>query len=517
MPVAAAALASMDATGLRALAAELLATVATQGHELTRRGGELTTKQALIDKLTLELAMLKRYRFGRRAEQLPDSVQRSLLEEDADADLEEIDAELAALAPQRAPLPPALQPKRRALPVELPRIEIRHEVHERNCSCGCQLKLVREEVSEKLDYTPGVFTVERHIRPILACPRCETITQAAMPAYVIDKGVATPGLLAHVLVAKYADHLPLYRQEQIFSRAGVALSRTTLAGWVGACGAALRPVVAALQEVILGSDVLHADETPVQLLKPGAKGAQRAYLWAYTPGAHEGIRAVVYDFAEGRSGAHARRFLGDWRGSLVCDDYTGYKACFALGVTEVGCWAHARRKFFELHQAGKSPLAAQALQSIAALYEIEREVKDAPAAERLAARQARAAPFADKYRTWLTAQRQKVPAGSATARAIDYTLRRWAALTRYLTDAALPIDNNAAERVIRPAALGRKNWLFVGSQRAGERAAAVMSLIQSARLNGHDPYAYLRDVLTRLPTQRNKDIDELLPHRWQPA
>ena len=511
------ALTAMDAAGLRALTQELLAALAAKDRELQRRAGELTTKQAHIDKLTLEIALLRRHRFGRRAEQLPAGVQPSLLEDDSDADLGEIESELGALAPAAVPAVSKTQPKRQALPAELARVEIRHDPHDANCTCGCQLTLVREEITEKLDYTPGTFTVERHIRPILACPKCERISQAPMPAYVIDKGIATPGLLAHVLVAKYADHLPVNRQEAIFGRAGVAIPRSTLAEWVGACGFALQPVVAALRAEILGCAVLHADETPVQLLTPGSKGVQRAYLWAYTPGKFGPLKAVVYDFAEGRSGAHAREFFGAWRGQLVCDDYTGYKACFALGVTEVGCWAHARRKFFDLHQATKSPVAAQALEHIAALYEIERQVRDSPGAERLAARETRAAPLADRYHAWLAAQRQRVPSGTATARAIDYTLRRWVALTRYLSDAALPMDNNAAERAIRPIALGRKNWLFAGSLRAGKRAAAVMSLIQSARMNGHDPYAYIKDVLTRLPTQLNRDIAELLPHRWLPG
>lgn len=353
------------------------------------------------------------------------------------------------------------------------------------------------------------------MRPILACPQCETITQAPMPAYVIDKGLATPGLMAHVLVAKYADHLPLYRQEGIFARAGLKIARSTLAEWVGACGFALQPLVAALRDEILAHRVLHADETPVKLLKPGSRATHKAYLWAYTPSQFEGLNAVVYDFTEGRAGAHAREFFGDWTGSLVCDDYVGYKACFTQGIIEVGCMAHARRKFFDLHAASQSPVAAQALESIGGLYAIERELKDLSLEERLRQRQQVAKPLADKYHEWMLAQRQKVPEGSGTARALDYSLKRWQALTRYLDDGMLPIDNNRIEQQIRPVAVGRNNWLFAGSLRAGKRAAAVMSLVQSAKLNGHDPYAYLKDVLTRLPTHPNSRIGELLPHRWQ--
>ncbi|WP_410171230.1 IS66 family transposase [Brachymonas denitrificans] len=501
----------MDAAQLRELAASLM-------HTLGRTQQELTAAKTLNEKLTFEIAALRRFRFGKRGEQLPPGVQGSLLEEAVDEDLVEIEAQLAALNPKADPVtPPKDQPKRAALPPELPRVEIRHEPHSMNCTCGCQLKFVRDEVSEKLDYTPGTFTVERHVRPILACPQCETITQAPMPAYVIDKGLATPGLMAHVLVAKYADHLPLYRQEGIFARAGLKIARSTLAEWVGACGFALQPLVAALRDEILAHRVLHADETPVKLLKPGSRATHKAYLWAYTPSQFEGLNAVVYDFTEGRTGAHAREFFGDWTGSLVCDDYVGYKACFTQGIIEVGCMAHARRKFFDLHAASQSPVAAQALESIGSLYAIERELKDLSLEERLRQRQQVAKPLADKYHEWMLAQRQKVPEGSGTARALDYSLKRWVALTRYLDDGMLPIDNNRIEQQIRPVAVGRNNWLFAGSLRAGKRAAAVMSLVQSAKLNGHDPYAYLKDVLTRLPTHPNSRIGELLPHRWQPT
>ncbi|CAM5784934.1 IS66 family transposase ISSal1 [Castellaniella caeni] len=505
------ALQDMDAAQLRELAAGLM-------HTLGRARQELTASKTLNEKLTFEIAMLRRFRFGKRGEQLPPGVQGSLLEDAVDEDLVEIEAQLAALAPKADPITePKDKPKRAALPPGLPRIEIRHEPHDATCTCGCQLKFVRDEVSEKLDYTPGVFTVERHVRPILACPQCETITQAPMPAYVIDKGLATPGLMAHVLVAKYADHLPLHRQEGIFARAGLRIARSTLAEWVGACGYALQPLVAALREEILSYRVLHADETPVKLLKPGSRATHKAYLWAYTPGAFEGIQAVVYDFTEGRAGAHAREFFGDWTGNLVCDDYVGYKACFTQGITEVGCMAHARRKFFDLHAAGQSPVAAQALEYIGALYGIERQAGGMSATDRLVLRQAQARPLADKYHAWLLAQRGKVPEGSGTARALDYSLKRWVALTRYLDDGMLPIDNNRIEQRIRPIAVGRNNWLFTGYLRAGIRAAAIMSLVQSAKMNGHDPYTYLKDVLTRLPTHPNSRVRELLPHRWQPA
>ena len=369
---------------------------------------------------------------------------------------------------------------------------------------------------------PGVFSVERHIRGKWACAKCESIQQAPVEAHVIDKGIPTTGLLAQVLVGKYADHLPLYRQEAIFGRAGLAIPRSTLAQWVGTCGVRLQPLVDALKTEILSHRVLHADETPVAMLKPGDGKTHRAYLWAYAPGAFESIKAVVYDFCESRSGEHARRFLGHgtdkaWKGCLTCDDFSGYKALIASGVTEVGCLAHARRKFFDLHAANQSQIAEFALQQFARVYEIERDVKELDTEQRQAVRQQQTRPILDALKEWMTLQRRQVPDGSATAKALDYSLRRWDALTRFVDDGQLPVDNNWIENQIRPIAIGRNNWLFAGSLRAGQRAAAVMSLIQSARMNGHDPYAYLKDVLTRLPTHKASRIVELLPHRWKPA
>ena len=358
--------------------------------------------------------------------------------------------------------------------------------------------------------------MERHIRGKWVCVKCQTLSQAPVPAQIIDKGIPTEGLLAQVLVAKYADHLPLYRQGTIFARAGMALPRSTLAQWVGVRGVHLQPLVDAVKDEILGHAVLHADETPVALLKPGNMKTHRAYLWAYAPGAFKNLKAVVYDFCESRAGEHARTFLGDWTGALVCDDFAGYKQSFTLGITEAGSLAHSRRKFFDLHVSNKSQIAGQALTYIGQLCEIEREVKSLSAEERQEIRPTPSKPLTDAMHEWMQLQRQKITDGTATAKALDYSLRCWGAMTRFLDDGQLPIDNNWIENQIRPIATGRNNWLFAGSLRAGQRAAAVMSLIQSARLNGHDPYAYMKDVLSRLPMHKNSQIAELLPHRWQP-
>jgi len=504
----------MDAQQLRALAEGLMV-------KLMDKDQEIHFKQTKIDLLTHEIARYKRLQFDAKSEKLH-ADQRSLLDETLDADLAALEAELQALSPASAEqtdtaATPKAKPRRAALPAHLPRVEIQHEPESTACGCGCQMKRIGEDVSEKLDYTPGIFTVERHVRGKWACAACQKLVQAPVPAQIIDKGIPTSNLLANVLVAKYGDHLPLYRLEEIYAREGVPLPRSTLAQWVGQCGVQLQPLVDALKGEMLAHTVLHADETPVEMLKPGTGKTHRSYLWAYSPGAFEPMKAVVYDFAESRSGEHARAFLGEWRGSLICDDYGGYKASFANGITEVGCMAHARRKFFDLHANGTSQLAGQALQTIGLLYDIERETQGLSVADRQALRQDKSRRIADALHGWMLAQRSQVANGGATAKALDYSLKRWQALTRFIDDGRLPIDNNWIENQMRPIAIGRKNWLFAGSLLAGQRAAAVMSLIQSAKLSGHDPHAYLRDVLRRLPTHRASQIGDLLPHRWGPG
>ncbi len=474
---------------------ELRELVRQQAEVITRNDRELNWRKVKIDKLTHEVAYYKRHDLGIKAERLP-AEQGQLFEETLAADMAAITEELAQLSESK----PKGQAKRQPLPPELPRTEIHHEPDSSTCTCGCQMKRIGEDIAEKLDYTPGVFTVERHIRGKWACAQCETLVQAPVPAHVIDKGIPTSGLLAHVLIAKYLDHLPLYRQEGIFGR----------------MGATLQPLVDALKTEMLTYPVLHADETPVAMLDPGKGKMHRAYLWSYSIGAFEPVKAVIYDFADSRAGKHAQEFLDTWRGTLVCDDYAGYKALIADGVTEAGCMAHARRKFFDLHANNQSQVAEQALVYIQRLYQVEREVAELSPDKRRQIRQAQAKPILDTFHDWLTRHRLQVPNGSSMAKTIDYSLKRWTALVHYIDDGQVPIDNNWIENRIRPIATGRKNWLFAGSLRAGQRAAASMSLIQSAKLNGHDPFLYLKDILYRLPTQPNSQIGELLPHRWQP-
>jgi transposase len=491
--------------------------ITAREHVIAERDRSIVYKDAKISTLTAEIARLRRVQFAARSEKM-DPEQRALFDETMAADIAAVETELEALQHSQTPAKaaaPRSVPKRRPLPPELPRIEVRHEPDSCTCGqCGSALVQIGEHVSEKLDCKPLEFFVRRDIHPQYACRGCETIVAVPVAPAIIDRGIAAPGLLAQVLIGKYVDHLPLYRQEAIFARSGVEIGRNTLADWIGACGVALQPLVAAMRNELLAQPILHADETPVAQLDPGAGKTKRAYLFAYRSGS--GPPIVVFDYCASRSGKHAGRFLGVWRGALMVDDYSGYKTLFASGMTELACWAHARRKFFDLHQASGSVIAQEAIQRIAALYRSEAEAATLSAPERYAYRQQHAAPILAALKGWLDQLRPTVAGNSGTANAIDYTLRRWTALTRYLDDGRYPIDNNPIENAIRPIAVGRKNWLFAGSETAGRRAAAIMSLLATAKANGHDPHAWLSDVLTRLPTTRDRDIGALLPQIWTP-
>ena len=388
---------------------QLRVVVRTLMADAQAKSRELAFKQATIDKLTHENATLKRLKFAARSEGYS-AEQKSLIEETLDADLAALAAEIEALEPgKKAAAEDKRQPRRQPLPANLPRREIRHEPEDTTCGCGQAMQRIGEDVAEKLDYQPGVFTVERHVRGKWVCACCEKLVQAPVAPHVIDKGLATTGLLAQVLVAKYLDHLPLYRQEHIFERAGLAIARSTLAQWVGECGVQLQPLVNALAAEMLSHDVLHADETPVAMLKPGHGKTHRAYLWSYCTTQFNPMRAVVFDFADSRGGQHVRSFLGlpgseqhpGWKGKLVTDDFSGYKACFELGVTEAGCMAHARRKFHELWANHGSQLGEQALKFFVRLYAVEREVQRLASEERKAIRQEKTRPIVDALHQWL--------------------------------------------------------------------------------------------------------------------
>jgi len=481
--------------------------------QLVQRDGQLKNAKITIEALTLELAHLRRIRFGSKNEALS-AGQRRLFDEAVDEDIAAIEAATEAVLPPES-RPPRARAGRQPLPDHLPRIEHRHEPESCTCGkCGKDLVKIGEDVSEQLDVEPARFFVHRHIRPQYACRGCQSVTAAPIPPAIIDGGMASPGLLAWIMISKHVDHLPFYRLEQIAARDGVPLPRSNLAEWGGRIGVALQPLVERLTDRLRLRSVLHADETPVRQLDPGRGKTQRAYLWAYRSNdLEEGDPLVVFDYQTDRRGQHAKNFLQGWQGALMVDDYGGYKGLFAQGIQELACLAHLRRKFFDLHAANQSPIAAEALRRIAELYAIEQQGREHATIARHALRQQQAKPKLDDFRAWLIHTRQTTADGSGSARALDYSLKRWTALMCYLDDGRYPIDNNPVENTIRPIAVGKKNWLFTGSERAGQRAAAVQSLLATAKLNGIEPYAWLKDTLKKLPAWPNNRIDELLPLR----
>ena len=513
------------------LAGEMLAHLTAMSAQLQARDKqaaehiqEMKFKDAKLERITLELARLKAWKFGAKTERM-NAQQRQMFEEAAAEDEASLEAQLQALqgtSEQSAP-PPAdhkRKPRRQPLPEHLRRVEHRHDPENTTCpTVGCGQAMVRigEDVSERLDIVPAEFFVQRHVRGKWACKCCQVLVQEPVAPQIIDKGMPTSGLLAHTLVSRFVDHIPYYRQEQINARSRVHTPRSTLAAWSGAAGAGLHPLFDAHRTFVLGAQVLHADETPVRMLDPGAGKTAKAYMWAYARGEHDATPGVVYDFCVGRGAKYPMAFLEGWSGTITCDDYKGYDAVFrAEDRTEAGCLAHARRKFDELAKANASTVAVQAVQRIAGLYRIEKEAREMAAPDRLRLRQQHAQPLWNELHVWLRLERTRVADGSSIAAALDYSLNRWEALGRFLHDGNVSIDNNHVENLMRPWAMGRKAWLFCGSELAGQRAAMVMSLVQSAKLNGHDPWAYLKDVLERLLAHPNNRIDELLPHRWEP-
>jgi len=466
--------------------------------------------QVQIQSLKLQLAYLKRQQYGQSSEQLSEKIEQ----------LELTLEDLEAAATPSAPMPePVVHGKsvRRPLPGELPRESIVHPPPAGDCpGCGGVLKPLGEDVSEMLEYIPSRFKVVRHVRPKLACARCDKIVQAAAPSRPISRGIAGPGLLAHVLVSKYADHLPLYRQSQIFARSGIDLDRSTLADWVGGAHELLAPLVERLAEHVLAATHLHADDTPYPVLAPGTGKTKIARIWTYVRDERSWGSAVppavLFRYTPDRKGIHPRTHLSQFAGALHADGYAGFDRLFETGrIHEVACWAHARRKFFDLYEATESPIAKEALERIGALYGIETDIRGKPPDERRAVRQARAGPLLEELRAWLLSTTHQLSKKSEAAGAIRYTLSRWEALCKYRDDGHAELDNNAAERALRTIALGRKNHLFAGADSGGERAAGIYSLIGTAKLNDIDPEAYLRYVLEQIAEYPINKIQELLP------
>src|SRR5271167_1330800 len=483
--------------------------------DLTAARNGLQEQVLRNEQLKLRLARLLRERFGVSSERLRREIEQLELllgeseEQVAEATPPEPDEPATESEVQRR------QPARKPLPATLPRDVVEHAAPCACPQCGGTLRAFGGDVTEVLDYVPGAFRVIRHVRPKLSCRSCESIAQAPVPSLPIERGLASPGLLSHVLVAKYCDHLPLYRQAEIYARAGVDLDRSTLADWVGQTARLVRPLVEAVGTHVMAAERVHADDTTVPVLDPGRGKTKTGRLWCYArddrPFAGNAAPAVLYCYSPDRKGEHPRTHLAPFRGILQADGYAGYAGLYDRGVTEAACWAHARRKFFDVHAATQSPLAHEALQRIAALYAIEATICGQSPDARLAVRQAQSAPLVAELRTWLDKTLARIPGKSELAGAIRYTLTRWQALTLVLRDGRACLDNNAAERAMRPMCLGRKNWLFAGSDAGGERAAAIYSLTETAKLNALDPEDYLRQVLERIAEHPVKRVHELLP------
>lgn len=483
-----------------------LATALAENQALKAENGSL---KANLEALEFRLAQLTRMIFGHRREQLNIDGGSGLLFEVAPPPAPEGQVRSVTVAPKRKPV-------RQKLPAHLPReveiIDLAEEAKPCPC-CGGERHVIGELVTEKLDYVPATLKVLEYRRPKYACRACTgEVASAKLPAFPIEQGMAAPGLLAYVLVSKFLDHLPLNRLEAIFRRQGIDLARSTLCDWVLACADLLAPLHAHLVKTVLGSDILHTDDTIVPLQQKGATIKARA--WAYLSPLSS---LVAYEFSASRSGQFPQAFLKGWQGYLVADAYAGYDRLFENPqLKESGCWAHCRRKFVEVaKQAKKRGLAQEAVERIARFYHLDNAWKDLAPEERRRRRLAELQPEVESFREWLAAHLPSLLPKSPLAQAMNYAVNHWQALTRFFDDGRLPLDNNAAERMMRPIAVGRGNWLFAGSMRGGQAAAVILSFVQSAKLHGLNPHHYLRDVLTRLPSAKAADLDSLLPHRWQ--
>jgi transposase len=528
-------------TELIAKGTELAAKVA----ELAAAKNGLVITQLTIEKLKAQIAKLKREKFGsssERIERVLGQLELALEEAEtakaeaiaAQAQPPELDVTSAEAQPAENSRPD--KQKRRQLPSELPRRDVVHRPPGVCKTCGgTELRTVSETVTEVLAYVPARFEVVRHIRPSCSCRKCETMAQAAMPELPIPRGMVDASFLAHIVVAKFCDHIPLYRQAEIDARSGVDVDRSQRAEWLGHVAWLVAPLVELMAAHVMGASVIHADDTPVDMLAPGTGKTKTGRLWVYLRDerSHAGNAppAVLYRYTPDRKGEHCRAELANFTGWLQADGYAGFARLYEIAglqssdaalmhgpprVAEVACWSHVRRGFWDEWASHKSAIAKEALDRIGALFDIERPIAGAEPDIRRAVRQRAARPRIDELAVWFDAQLQKIPDKSDLAGAIRYARSRWHALTRHLDDGRLEISNNAAENQIRPAALGRKNWLFFGSAAGGERAAAFYTLVRTARLNGIEPEAWLTDVIARIGSHPINRLAELLPWNWQP-
>jgi transposase len=488
---------------------------------ITDMARDAVSAQVEIARLKFQLARYRRAEFGRSSEKLErEAEQLELAIETLETDQAE---RLAIASPETAAVVESAQkPARRPLPDHLPREEVLHLAPCICPACGGALRRIGEDATETLEYVPGRFKVVRHIREKLSCRACDTVVAAAAPDHAIARGRAGAGLLAHIVVSKYDDHLPLYRQAEIYARDGVELETSTLSGWVGATAAVLKPLLDALAADVVASDTLHVDDTPVPVLAPGTGKTKTGRLWVYVrderPFAGARPPAALFRYSADRKGEHPQAHLKEFTGVIHADGYAGFNQLFAGNrLTEAACWAHVRRKFFDVHAANASPIAKEALDRIGQLYGVEETITDLSPEQRRRERQQRSKPIAAALAAWADDTARKLSRKSELAAAFRYMRGRRAALARCFDDGRLALDNNPAERALRCVAIGRKNYLFAGSDAGGHRAAAMYSLIETAKFSGLDPQLYLTDVLARIADHPARQIADLLPWNWKPA
>lgn len=512
--------------------AELLASNAALSSEVQRSHEALKIAQLTIDKMKVELAYLRRMKYGRSSEKLEHlqpqlelvggQLAAAVGEPSTDAgENDGLKSNVTSLEKERKKREPKTRPGLRELPEHLPRRTVVH-TPQGSCDCtvcGAVLREIGQDVSEVLDYEPGTFHVVRHVRPKLACAGCKTITQALAPSRPMDRCMAGAGLLTHMVVSKFADHVPLYRLCQIYARDGIEMSRSTLTDMVGNCGALLTPLAEAIGRYVLKAHKVHGDDTPIRALGGKGEKAHTGRLWVYVrddrPSGDEAPPAVWFQYSANRKGEHPARHLKHFNGVLQADAFAGYNQLYRDGrIVEAGCWSHARRKLWDIHvkqQRLPATLAHQGLVRMGELFKVEADVNGRSALRRRRMRQTRTAPVLTELKSWMSETLAQVSAKSPLALAIGYSLSNWTALTNFVGDGRIDAHNNTAERALRGVAIGRKNYLHVGSDAGGQTAAVMYTLLGTAKLNGINPQRYLRHILERIADHPSNRIDELLP------